>query len=109
DQHFNGKPQNIGILMGKPSGGLTDVDQDCDEVRLLARYFLPGTACRWGRPGSRDSHWLYITDPAVMTKQFKDITGEMMVELRGTGGHTLAPGSVHPSGEPISFEEDGEP
>ena len=29
---FNGAAQNIGVLMGPASGGLTDVDLDCDEA-----------------------------------------------------------------------------
>src|SRR5438045_692256 len=28
DQYFNGQPQNVGVLMGEPSGGLTDADLD---------------------------------------------------------------------------------
>jgi len=25
-EHFNGRPQNIGLILGSPSGGLVDVD-----------------------------------------------------------------------------------
>lgn len=28
DQHFNGRPQNISVLLGEPSGWLIDVDLD---------------------------------------------------------------------------------
>ena len=34
--HFNGAPQNIGVLLGEPSRGLTDVDHDCVEALDLA-------------------------------------------------------------------------
>jgi hypothetical protein len=33
----------------------------------------------------------------------------MVVELRSTGAQTVFPGSVHPSGEPIEWDCDGEP
>jgi len=35
---------NVGVLLGKPSKNLTDVDLDCPEAILLAQYFLPPTA-----------------------------------------------------------------
>jgi hypothetical protein len=35
---FNGQPQNIDVLLGKPSGGLTDADLDCPESIALASY-----------------------------------------------------------------------
>ena len=31
-QHFNGGLQNIGVLLGEPSGGLVDVDLDSPEA-----------------------------------------------------------------------------
>jgi len=40
----------VGVLCGEPSGGLVDVDKDCGEAVALARYFLPKTALRHGRP-----------------------------------------------------------
>lgn len=33
----------------------------------------------------------------------------MLVELRSTGAQTLFPGSVHPSGEPITWDAESEP
>ena len=33
----------------------------------------------------------------------------MIVELRSTGAQTILPGSVHPTGEAITFDADGEP
>lgn len=117
-KHFNGHPQNIGIILGEASKGLTDADLDCSEARALARYFLPPTASMFGRKSAPRSHWLYVVNPAMKTKQWeapedKTVhTGNdklMLVELRGTGGQTVFPPSVHPSGEAIRFDEDGEP
>ena len=34
--YFNGAPQNVGVQMGRVSGGLADVDLDCNEAVKLA-------------------------------------------------------------------------
>lgn len=107
-QYFNGQPSNIGTLLGEPSGGLVDVDLDCPEAVRLAPRFLPTTHSVFGRASKRRSHGLYYTDPLVPTAKFADLDGTMLVELRSTGGQTVFPGSVHPSGEPIEWDEDGE-
>src|SRR4051812_29754833 len=50
--HFPpGRPMNVGVLLGEPSGGLTDADLDSPEAVLLAPAFLPDTSCRFGRAG----------------------------------------------------------
>jgi hypothetical protein len=38
--HFNGQPQNMGVLLGEAAGDLVDVDLDCDEAIALAPRFL---------------------------------------------------------------------
>jgi hypothetical protein len=55
--HFNGKPQNIGLLLGEPSGGLVDVDLDVPEARRVAGRFLEPTLTsgRRGNPHSPPS------------------------------------------------------
>jgi putative DNA primase/helicase len=112
DAHFNGQPSNIGVLLGAPSGGLVDVDLDCGEAVRLATVFLPPTRSRFGRASRRASHWLYVVTTAVETMKFADpdAPGEhaSLVELRSTGTQTVFPGSVHESGEPITWDEDGE-
>jgi hypothetical protein len=112
-QHFNSAPQNIGVLMGAPSAGLTDVDLDCPEAVAAAPFFLTPTHC-FGRPSKRCSHWPYITDLAETddraTLKFTDVRKpeRVILEIRtGGGGHaaqTVFPGSVHPSGETIAWE-----
>ncbi len=114
--HFNGRPSNIGVLLGEPSGWLVDVDLDCREAVQLAPVFLPKTHSRFGHASKRESHQLYIVTTAVKTEQLVDpdpldgATGErkgMLVELRATGAQTVFPGSVHEGGEPIEWDEDG--
>ena len=108
--HFNGEDQNVGVLLGNPSGGLVDVDLDCTEAVALAAAFLPDTDTKFGRKSKRASHWLYVS-PGAATRQFKLATDCMVVELRSTGGQTVFPGSVHPTGEEIQWERgcDGDP
>lgn len=107
--YFDGKPANLGVLLGEPSGGLKDVDLDCPEGLVLASSFLPPTASRFGRASKRASHWLYLADPLVSTEKFEDAGGAMLVELRSTGAQTVFPPSTHPTGEVIAWDEDGEP
>lgn len=101
--------QNIGIILGEPSDGLTDTDLDCVEARELADQFLPPTSAVTGRKSSPRSHRWY-NSPGSVTRQFKDPkTGEMLVEIRSTGVQTLVGSSIHPeSGEPYDMLE-GEP
>jgi hypothetical protein len=109
-QFFNGKPQNIGVLLGKPSGGLTDIDLDCTESIALASHFLPPSHAVFGRTSRPRSHYLYIIlDAEAKTVKFEDIDGKMLLELRYTGCQTIFPGSTHPSGETIEWDTDGEP
>jgi putative DNA primase/helicase len=110
--YFNGGPQNVGVLLGAPSGGLVDGDLDCPEALRLAPAFLPPTHSRFGRASRRASHWLYLVTTPVETEKFSDPTAlddekGMLVELRSTGAQTVFPGSVHESGEPIDWDEDG--
>lgn len=101
---------NVGVMNGAPSGGLVDVDIDSREALAAAATFLPPTQVVFGRPSNRASHWCYIADPLVETAQFKDVDDDkaMLIELRSTGTQTIWPGSVHPGGEPITFDHDGE-
>jgi hypothetical protein len=113
-EHFNGTPQNIGVLLGIPSSGLVDCDLDALEALGGAPAFLPPTRSRFGRPSRRDSHWLYIVEPPPKkTERWRDPEvfdqeKGTLLELRSTGGQTLFPGSEHPNAEPITWDEDGE-
>lgn len=105
--------QNIGVLLGAPSDGLVDVDLDCAAAMALARVFLPPTPATFGRTSRRASHWLYRCDPPPpATRKLQYAVGgkrATLVEVRSTGSQTVFPGSTHPSGEPIEWDERGEP
>ena len=106
--HFNGQ-SNLGILNGEASGNQIDIDLDCLEALRLADRFLPATSSVFGRPGKRRSHRLYRCDPLPETKPVQDIDRTMLVEFRTSGTQTVFPPSIHPSGEQITWEQDGEP
>ena len=82
-----------------------------------APAFLP-RARTFGRASKRYSHWLYTTGLAatedVATLKFTDTQkpAKVILEIRiGGGGNaaqTVFPGSVHPSGEAIEWEEQRE-
>ena len=108
--HFPaGVASNIGILLGKASGNLVDIDIDSMLAVRLARYCLPKTDCKFGRLEKPLSHWLYTA--TATTKKFADpVSGEMLVEIRADSHHTVFPPSIHPSGEAVVFDGDpGDP
>lgn len=100
----------VGLLLGAPSGGLVDVDLDVPEAGALAGY-LPDTDMIHGRTSRPSSHYWYLcSPPPERTAQFKDpIDGQVLLELRSTGGQTMVPPSVHPSGEQLVWEREGGP
>jgi hypothetical protein len=116
-RYFNGGQMNIGVMLGPSSHGLTDVDLDCDEARAVAPYVLPRTAAIFGRASSRAAHRLYYTDLSIDADKavliFNDPkTNGRILELRiggASGAQTVFPGSTHETGEPITWEESGEP
>jgi putative DNA primase/helicase len=121
-RYFNGKPQNVGVVLGPTSIGLTDVDLDCREAIELAPCVLPKTGAIFGRNSAPASHWLYYSKLAATSEDekatipFKDPTrpaGEaMLLEVRvggDKGAQTVFPGSVHETDEEIRWDESGDP
>jgi hypothetical protein len=102
---------NVGI---KAIEGLVTVDEDCPEVVRLADAFLPDTGAIYGRPSKPRSKRLYRCPALVKTLTFKDphphvAQKPMMLELRAGGAvQDMAPPSIHPDGEPLTWEG-GEP
>jgi hypothetical protein len=98
--YFNGAEQNVGVLLGEPSGGLVDVDLDCEEAVAAAGYFLPDTFV-YGRQKRPASHRLYIC-PGIGTRKFQH--DGTILEIRSTGCQSLIPPSTHPDGD--KYERD---
>jgi putative DNA primase/helicase len=112
----DGGPQNVGVILGPSSRGLTDVDLDSPEAIAIAPYLLPRTKAIFGRKSKRASHYLFYSDLAVSQEnaaiQLQTPDQKMLCEIRIGGdkaAQTIFPGSVHESGEPIVWEENGEP
>jgi len=99
NEYFNGHPQNVGILLGEPSGWVVDVDLDVPEAVELGPLFLTSTV-KSGRESAPRSHWWYRSEGAH-TQRWKDTDGVTLVELRSTGCQTLVEPST-PTGTATS-------
>ncbi|NLG84125.1 MAG: hypothetical protein GX493_05875 [Firmicutes bacterium] len=118
-EHFGREPRNIGVLLGEPSGWLIDVDLDDPAAVKLAPRFLPETKAVFGHASKPASHWLYISrgaeyeklvDPNLDPNDKKATILEVRSTGRKGGAHqTIFPGSVHPSGEEIRWDSEGDP
>lgn len=95
--YFNGRPQNVGIILGEPSGWVVDVDLDVPEAVDLGPRFLTPTI-KSGRENIPRSHWWYRSEGA-RTERWKDVGGKTLVELRSTGCQTVVEPSIHPDGD----------
>lgn len=104
DSYFS-RGENVGVLLGAPSGALVDIDLDCAEAVKLAPFLLPETLT-FGRLSNPMSHYLYRCAD-IETERFKShIDGRsMIVEIRADGCQTVFPGSTHESGEDIEFSD----
>lgn len=101
--HFRDTPpHNVGILLGTTSH-LVDIDLDHAKALELADQFLPPTAT-FGRPGKPRSHRIYHVANPAPSKRFQTPDRICIVEYRATGGQTVFPPSVHPSGETIAWD-----
>lgn len=99
---------NIGI---KASNGLVTADEDCPEVVEVADTFLPATGAIYGRPSKPRSKRMYRCPALQKTTQFKDAGAAqkpVMLELRTGPVQDMAPPSIHPDGEQLSWDG-GEP
>jgi hypothetical protein len=103
---FSDGTRNIGILLGKPSGNLVDVDLDCSEAVDAAKTLLPPTEAISGRKSRSHSHYWYRVDAPVKTERIKD-GGKTIIELRSDGAQTMVPPSTHPDGEQVEWMQQG--
>lgn len=94
---------NIGI---KSTGGLIDLDCDCNEAVYLAAALLPKTTAVYGRQSRPRSHYLYLCPTIKKPFAFKDlILKTTLLEVR-VNHQTMAPPSIHPDGEVIEWAYD---
>jgi putative DNA primase/helicase len=100
---------NIGILLGRISGDLVDVDLDAPQALAVANAFLSPTTRIHGRNTKPSSHRWYKSPGLSQPKKFSDPDGTCLVEIRTDGQQTLVPPSIHPNGEAIRWEREGPP
>lgn len=104
---------NIGIILGDKSRGLVDIDCDIKEAEIAAAEIFPDAAV-FGRKSTPQSHRIIICNDAGKTKQFELSESEAnllglqnekltIIEVRSNGGYTMAPPSIHPSGEQLKW------
>jgi hypothetical protein len=109
-QYFNRQQQNIGVLLGKASGNLVDVDLDCDEAITLAPHFLLITGAIFGRLTRPRSHWLFVAPISSKATFTNPITGKRLLEILTNGQQSIFPGSTHKdTGELVQWYEEGDP
>lgn len=102
---------NLGILTGSISGGLVDIDLDCDEASRLCNTYFSETNAKFGRPSRPLTHCLYMVPEAGRGIKFQDeilldrqrLAGEevhaTIIEYRANGLQTMVPPSIHPDEE----------
>lgn len=108
DADFAEPGSNVGVLLGEPSGGLVDIDLDCAEAYAIAGRFLPPTM--FFSRGTSDSGHVLAICPGAKTEKFADPLARRgakgaIIEIRATGAQTVFPGSTHPSGAHIVWDE----
>lgn len=99
DQYF-GPNDNIGVMTGAPSGGLTCVDLDDDDAVKLASLYLPKTGMIAGRKIGGATHWFYRSDPTLAKHEFKHKpTKQKFIEVLANGQQVVVGPSIHPTGD----------
>jgi putative DNA primase/helicase len=93
----NGRPYNIGIVLGEASGGLVDIDRDCDLPNRIDKMFLPDTLMS-GRGQRPYTHSWYFA-PGIRSRAIYDASGEKFLEVRADGHQTVVAPSVLADGD----------
>jgi hypothetical protein len=112
--HFS-NGNSLGLLLGIKPRPICDVDLDCPEALAVARMFEhPKTDRISGRASSRNSHYFFELPEEFDSEKFEDPILKKqkqratIIELRGPGGQTVVPPSMHESGERRHWEREGE-
>ena len=101
--------RNVGIKLGDFCDPIVVVDIVDKDALPFAASYLPQTMV-FGRASRRKSHWVYRTHQAeykcdvVQPRNFV-ACGDIVLKVLGEGQLAVFPGSIHESGELITFEE----
>ena len=101
--------RNVGIKLGDFCDPIVVVDIVDKDALPFAESYLPQTMV-FGRASRRKSHWVYRTHQAeykcdVVEPRNFVAGGDIIFEVLGEGQLAVFPGSIHESGELITFEE----
>jgi hypothetical protein len=115
---------NIGALLGTPSGGVVRLDPDFPSIPTVTQILFPESSLTFGRKSSPGSGRL-VTCKGIKTTNFilpSSMKGDprlplhdgepslVVFQLLSTGAQTVVPPSVHPeSGEDIIWENEDTP
>lgn len=102
------KSMNVGVINGKKSGNIVDIDIDSLTALDLAEKYLPQTSLIFGRKSKLSSHWIYVCDKLPKTTKFQSSEG-CIIEIRADGTQSVWPPSVHPSKEIVDYQNNGKP
>ncbi|SIO49708.1 hypothetical protein SAMN05443247_06525 [Bradyrhizobium erythrophlei] len=111
---------NIGVLLGKPSGGMVRLDPDFPAIPFVTETLFPEPSLRFGRKSSPGSGRLLICD--IKSKDFKlpelmktdprlprhdGKPGLIVFQILSNGKQTVVPPSRHwESNEPVVWENE---
>lgn len=99
---------NIGAKWGEPSNNLVDIDCDTVEAcRITKGSIKVGPV--YGRKSNRSSHFIVRCKGAKTKRYINPLTNKTIIEIRSTGGQSVLPGSIHPSGEDYEWERKESP
>lgn len=96
--------RNVAIEFGSRSNNLVDIDLDHPLAVELAPQFLPPTGATFGRPSKPKSHYLYYVPDGVDSRYYTDPI--WVAEIRSEHTYTVAPPSIHITGEPITWDQE---
>jgi putative DNA primase/helicase len=97
------KQTNIGLVLGSISG-VMDIDCDSHEAVTITKHLVGGYLGYFTR--CEDSaHYLFLCEQGGKTVRLSDPEGRTLVELRGNGGQTMVPPSIHPDGQHLAYAE----
>lgn len=106
------KNSNVGVILGKRSNHLIDIDFDIPEAGIMGQMIFSNLPS-FGRKSAPYGHKIVICKDAQKTQQYKltqeqaDMIGltekAVVLELRANGGQTMFPPSTHPSGEVVQW------
>jgi predicted P-loop ATPase len=113
-EHFS-NGNGLGWLLGIEPRPIGDVDIDCAEALAVAPMIQgPGTSRISGRASNPLSHYFFELSEEFDSVPFKDplrkgkAAKPSIIELRGKGGQTVVPPTIHETGEQIRWEHEGE-